>query len=280
MSIFLKEPMEQAYLCYLRTRTESDVAFAWHFGEESLALINKEELSLQICAWNKSDDIYKCNPKNNVEVSDGEGRTYYSLTIQVYEKDGSLSQQNPMSPFHLMKFGIMINGFNYYFIGKNMRDAVCKFINDKDYSLEKLKKEREIEENQREAYFRELKLKRQEEEIEASSRRAYSRALELKKMEEQRDELEKEIKIRQEKAEKLAEQLISESDGSVESEKSKNSNSSEEKSKTRQANKNRDAKKKEKEDYIKHAAECARILAQQEAKKIALKRAKAKAQKK
>jgi hypothetical protein len=255
MSIFLKEPMDEAYLCYLRTRTESDVAFAWHFGQESLALINKEELSLQICAWNKSDDIYKCNPKNNVEVSDGEGRTYYSLTIQVYEKDGSLSQANPMSPFHLMKFGIMINGFNYYFIGKNMRDAVCKFVNDKDYSLEKLKKEREIE---------------------ASNRRA----LEIKKLEEQRDELEKEIKIRKEIAEKAAEQLISESDGSVESEKSKKSNSSSEKSKTREANKNRDAKKKEKEDFIKHAAECARIIAQQEAKKLALKKAKAKAQKK
>lgn len=252
MSFMTSQQAEECYSLLLKVFTKNDVCWAWDVRQRCLGVLNCEELTHQICGWQNSREIYKCNPKNNIEVSDGQGRTYYCLTVQLFEKNGELSEDNPMSGFHLLKFGVMINGLTYYFTSKNIRDGAFKCITDKEYSLEKLKKEREIE---------------------ALNRRAH-----LKELEKQRDELE--IVIAEKIAETVAEKLIAESDGSVESEKSNKSNSSSEKSKTREANKNRDAKKKEKEDFIKHAAECARILAQQEAKKLALKKAKAKAQKK
>ena len=249
MSIMYKEQVDFYYNCYLRSRAKTDVCWTWHHHKSITAVMDMRELILQIEVWNR-DGSMKCNPKNNREVSDGEGRTYYCLTVQVVDDKGELDcDNNPMNPFHLMKFGIMVSGYTYYFEKFELRDCVCEAINKR----EKLQKyiidiDDNIDDN-----IHKLKIK------------------ELKK---QRDELN--ILI----AEKAAEELLAESDGSVESEKSKKSNSSSEKSKTREANKNRDAKKKEKEDFIKHAAECARILAQQEAKKLALKKAKAKAQKK
>jgi hypothetical protein len=277
---------EMMYQRFIAGREDCDICWTYNSRERGISVNKKSDLETEVRLINKSGD-YECLEENNIEVSDDEGRTYYCLTFQ----DKFNQENNAPNGFHILKFGEMVDGETFYFFDKEMRDTVSKCVNNRkalddgnkvlcwngnDFDVtEKYTCSvcyRGFEDAQN--------IKNKVMCCEICKQLKFMKHLEMLKLEKQKEELEKEIKIRQEKAEKLAEQLISESDGSVESEKSKNSNSSEEKSKTRQANKNRDAKKKEKEEFLKRAAECARILAQQEAKKIALKRAKAKAQKK
>jgi len=283
MSIMYKEQAEFYYNCFLKQSVATDVCWTWYHHKSITAVMNITELTLQIERWNKEGGM-KCNPKNNREVSDGEGRTWYCLTVQVLDDKGELDcNNNPMNPFHLMKFGIMVSGYTYYFHEKEMRDEVCKCINNRkafssgNFVMAWNGKTFDLTQKYTCSACYEVFEDTNGLNKEGRCCSKCNKKI-IKQLEKQRDELA--IVISEKIAEEAAEKLISESDGSVESEKSKKSNSSQEKSKTREANKNRDAKKKEKEDFIKHAAECARILAQQEVKKLALKKAKAKSQKK
>lgn len=292
-----KEQAESHYQRYLRTVEESDVCWCWQFARQALAVMNYSELSQQVRMWNRYD--MRCDVGNNIEVSDDEGRKYYALTVQQYE-DGEFSENNPSNGFHLLKFGVMVDGLTYYFKDPAIRDYVAECINEKKNLKDSIEKFVDLCKQANEKcytccicekkcvgfgnnpapvkYFGKCC-------DDCNSSVVITARLVGRKLEKMTGgkvigftpaEPAEVIKAKEERAKKLADELIAESSASsVESEKSKKSNSSDEKSKTRQANKERDAKKKEREEFARREAECAKHRAEMEAKKRALKKAKA-----
>ena len=131
---FSKDKMVGLFNSTLSQMKSSDVGIAWVVNKKSLGIFNMDELVAQERIWVTCGKNLRCEDYNNRTYTH-EGKVWYSLTLQEYDKNGNFIQTddaNPHDPFTLLVFGTAVNGYNYFFTNKDLRDAIAISVNDKN----------------------------------------------------------------------------------------------------------------------------------------------------
>jgi hypothetical protein len=130
---FSRDKMEGVYNSVVSSMKSSDIGITWIFHEKNLGVFNMEELVAQQNVWVTCGKNLRCEDYNNKTYTQ-EGKVWYSLTLQECDENNNFIQtddKNPHDPFTLLVFGTMVNGYNYFFLSKEIRDYVADFVNKK-----------------------------------------------------------------------------------------------------------------------------------------------------
>ena len=108
----------------LSIKNKKDICFFWQFAMKNFAVMNKEEMDVQMRGWCKQakEGVLTVMECNNTET-DFNGKMIYGLVI-------TPNMECSLCPISLA-IGMMVSGFGYFFTSKANRDAVFQFLKKK-----------------------------------------------------------------------------------------------------------------------------------------------------
>jgi len=123
MTYYENEKINDLIDVCLKKEEPTDICRYWYFWGEGIKVLNKKELTIQMTMF-KNRKKYKIEDYNNRMIKRN-GRKFYMLVIQYIDEDKEMN----MCPMSLLGYGVMVDGFPYWFNTKKDRDYAIKIFN-------------------------------------------------------------------------------------------------------------------------------------------------------
>jgi hypothetical protein len=110
-----------------KDRQKSEIACSFHGVAQDMMWLSKDQMGGQACLWRDQIKAGKieCRDYNNFDLEDEKtGKKWYCLVVQPTKEEDC-----QMDPIMMMVFGIMVDGFAYFYKTKSNRDSIYEFIN-------------------------------------------------------------------------------------------------------------------------------------------------------
>lgn len=130
MSIYHREGVCSLWRRAKEDQKKGEVCIAWHNSARQLMWCSRPQIGCEMERFRGliRDKKLECRDYNNFERKDCDGKVWYSYCIQPTDKEMNVGG----NPINLFVFGVMCDGFTYFFKSRENRDALFNYINDID----------------------------------------------------------------------------------------------------------------------------------------------------
>ena len=125
--IFSQTGMRSLWNNASKDRQKSEIACSYHAVARDMMWLSKDQMGAQAQMWRDQirNGKIECKDYNNFELEDEEtGKKWYCLVVQPTNEEHAR-----MDMVMMMIFGVMVDGFAYFYKTKSNRDSIFEFIN-------------------------------------------------------------------------------------------------------------------------------------------------------